>query len=91
MDSRGYYTIENAEYRTPEADGEIDVVGFTPDGKYAIDVEVKCNDHRKARHKAYDQLNRAQQYFPKFKNKRVFKMYAYYVGGPDYKMEWYTA
>ena len=88
LDSRGFDTIINVEYKS-QLDGEIDVVGFSDDGKYAIDVEVKCNDNYKARTKAYDQLDRAEKYFHHFKNKRLFKMYAFY-NESNYTLQWYN-
>ncbi len=87
LDARGFISIKNVEYIS-QRNGEIDVAGFHPEGDYAIDVEVKCNDKYNARTKAYDQLDRAEKHFEPFQDKRLFKMYAHYTDD-GYRMMWY--
>ena len=85
---RGFESVQNVNYNSSTVDGEIDVIGYSNDGKYAIDVEVKCTKHYKSSKKAHEQLDRARKHFPEFKNKRLFTFLAYYKND-GYVMEWY--
>ena len=88
FERRGYDAYQNVNYNDKFTDGEIDVIAYSKDKKYAIDVEVKCNKREKNTIKAHNQLNRAREHYHGFKNKRLFTFLAYYVNG-GYTMEWY--
>lgn len=89
LQGKGFETIQQQNYSDKGVNGEIDVAGFSPDGKYAINVEVKCTDKRKSRKKAYDQLDRSIKHFRRFKGRRIFSFYVHYNGPDSYVMNWY--